>query len=158
MEERIFPHASSSRDEAGLEEERRLCYVAMTRAMENLFLTCAAERYRYGERSYQTPSRFLTEIPDELIETLGTASRGARHSESTAGPDREGSRFDYSYSQQDGEEAAGVAVGTAVRHPVFGRGTVLSVVGRDLNQKLRIKFERAGVKTVMVRYANLELA
>ena len=51
-----------------------------------------------------------------------------------------------------------MAVGTAVRHPIFGRGTVLAVVGSDLNQKLRIKFERAGVKTVMVRYANLELA
>ncbi len=158
MEERIFPHASSSRDDAVLEEERRLCYVAMTRAMQNLFLTCAAERFRYGERSYQTPSRFLTEIPDELIETLGTASRGARRSESTARSGREESRFDYSYSQQDGEEAGGVAVGTAVRHPIFGRGTVLAVVGSDLNQKLRIKFERAGVKTVMVRYANLELA
>jgi DNA helicase-2/ATP-dependent DNA helicase PcrA len=163
MEERIFPHASSSRDEAGLEEERRLCYVAMTRAMEHLFLTCAAERYRYGDRTYQSPSRFLQEIPDELIETLGTAHRGARaragsssgsSSSSTSG----GSRFDYSYAQDEAGEGDGVSVGTLVRHPVFGRGEVLAVVGADLKQKLRIKFERAGVKTVMVRYANLELA
>jgi ATP-dependent DNA helicase UvrD/PcrA len=158
MEERIFPHASSARDDAGLEEERRLCYVAMTRAMEHLFLTCAAERFRYGDRTYQSPSRFLQEIPDELIETLGTAIRGARHGASGSRSSTENSRFDYSYAQEDAQDSDGVVVGTRVRHPVFGRGEVLAVVGVDLNQKLRIKFERAGVKTVMVRYANLELA
>ena len=159
MEERIFPHASSSRDEAGLEEERRLCYVAMTRAMEHLFLTCAAERFRYGDRTYQSPSRFLQEIPDELIETLGIASRGARQrAGAPSGRSGGSSRFDYSYSQDEGGEGESVAIGTLVRHPVFGRGEVLAVLGSDLNQKLRIKFERAGVKTVMVRYANLELA
>jgi DNA helicase-2/ATP-dependent DNA helicase PcrA len=157
MEERIFPHASSMRDEAGLEEERRLCYVAMTRAMEELYVTCAAERLRYGDRTYQTPSRFLQEVPDELIETLGSASRSGGGGR---GPSRsgDGSRFDYSYAQSDGGETEGVAIGTRVRHPVFGRGEVLAVIGSDLNQKLRIKFERAGVKTVMVRFANLELA
>jgi len=159
MEERIFPHASSIRDESGLEEERRLCYVAMTRAMQHLFVTCAAERFRYGDRTYQSPSRFLQEIPDELIETLGTASRGARsRSGASSGSGTKNSRFDYSYGQEEAGEGDGVAVGTLVRHPVFGRGEVLAVLGSDLNQKLRIKFERAGVKTVMVRYANLELA
>jgi DNA helicase-2/ATP-dependent DNA helicase PcrA len=162
MEERIFPHASSSRDEAGLEEERRLCYVAMTRAMEHLFLTCAAERFRYGDRTYQTPSRFLTEIPEELIETLGTAGRGGRSRAGAQSGGRSGggdsSHFDYSYAQDDAAEGEGVSIGTLVRHPVFGRGEVLAVMGSDLNQKFRIKFERAGVKTVMVRYANLELA
>jgi DNA helicase-2/ATP-dependent DNA helicase PcrA len=158
MEERVFPHASSARDDAGLEEERRLCYVAMTRAMEHLFVTCAAERFRFGDRTHQSPSRFLQEIPDELIETLGTATRGARHGSSGDRSRSESSRFDYSYAQDAASDSEGVAVGTRVRHPVFGRGEVLAVVGTDLNQKLRIKFERAGVKTVMVRYANLELA
>ena len=162
MEERVFPHASSSRDEAGLEEERRLCYVAMTRAMEHLFITCAAERFRYGDRSYQSPSRFLQEIPDELIETLeapGRGGRGARGGRDRgAATGRDGGRLDYSYAQDDVADGEGVAIGTRVRHPVFGRGEVLAVMGSDLNQKLRIKFERAGVKTVMVRYANLELA
>jgi DNA helicase-2/ATP-dependent DNA helicase PcrA len=157
MEERVFPHASSSRDDAGLEEERRLCYVAMTRAMQHLFLTCAAERFRFGDRTYQSPSRFLQEIPDELIETLGTATRGARSGSHSSRLRSESSRFDYSYAQEESGDASGVAVGTRVRHPVFGRGEILAVVGSDLNQKLRIKFERAGVKTVMVRYANLEL-
>jgi DNA helicase-2/ATP-dependent DNA helicase PcrA len=159
MEERIFPHASSSRDEGGIEEERRLCYVAMTRAMEHLFVSCASQRMQYGERSYQSPSRFLQEIPDEWIETLGTAARGPR---TRTGSPRSGSQFDYSYAQDgpadEGPGEHGVAIGTMVRHPVFGRGQVLAVLGTDLNQKLRIKFERAGVKTVMVRFANLELA
>jgi DNA helicase-2/ATP-dependent DNA helicase PcrA len=158
MEERIFPHASSSRDTAGLEEERRLCYVAMTRAMEHLFLTCAAERFRFGDRTYQSPSRFLQEIPNELIETLGTASRGSRSSASSSRSSSSSSRFDYSYAQEEAGEGDGVQVGTRVRHPVFGRGEVLAVLGVDLNQKLRIKFERAGVKTILVRFANLELA
>lgn len=159
MEERIFPHASSSRDEGGLEEERRLCYVAMTRAMEHLFVSCASQRMQWGERSYQSPSRFLQEIPDEWIQTLGSAARGPR---TRTGSPRSGSQFDYSYGQDvpadDSPGEGGVAVGTLVRHPVFGRGQVLAVIGTDLNQKLRIKFERAGVKTVMVRFANLELA
>jgi DNA helicase-2/ATP-dependent DNA helicase PcrA len=158
MEERIFPHASSSRDTAGLEEERRLCYVAMTRAMEHLFLTCAAERFRFGDRTYQSPSRFLQEIPNELIETLGTASRGSRSSASSSRSSSSSSRFDYSYAQEEAGEGDGVQVGTRVRHPVFGRGEVLAVLGVDLNQKLRIKFGRAGVKTILVRFANLELA
>ena len=92
-------------------------------------------------------------------ETLGAAHRGPRAR--TASP-RSGSQFDYSYAQDvpadDSPGEGGVAVGTMVRHPVFGRGQVLAVIGSDLNQKLRIKFERAGVKTVMVRFANLELA
>ncbi len=159
MEERIFPHASSSRDEGGIEEERRLCYVAMTRAMEHLFLSCASQRMQWGERSYQSPSRFLQEIPDECIQILGSAARGPR---TRTGSPRSGSQFDYSYGQDsvpdEGPSDGGVAVGTMVRHPVFGRGQVLAVLGTDLNQKLRIKFERAGVKTVMVRFANLELA
>src|SRR5690606_1302266 len=141
LEERIFPHASSSRDEGGIEEERRLCYVAMTRAMQQLFLSCAAQRMQWGERSYQSPSRFLQEIPDAWIETLGKAARGPR---TRMGSPRSGSSFDYSYAQDaapdDAPGEGGVAVGTAVRHPVFGRGQVLAVIGTGLNQKLRIKF------------------
>jgi len=142
MEEGIFPHSAALRDGRGLEEERRLCYVGMTRAMETLTLTCAAERFRFGSRSHGVPSRFLREIPPEVVE-------GETHT--PAGGD---SSLDYSYSQGD---APDVAPGLRVRHPVFGAGVVLSVAGNEPNQKLKIRFERAGVKTVLVRYANLEL-
>ena len=158
MEEGIFPHASAERSDAGIEEERRLCYVGMTRAMEELTLSCASERRRIGSRSFQSPSRFLEEIPESLVEG-GVEGRGTGRSRSEAEDEfgRRDSSLDYSYAQDTGGEG-GAVVGMRVRHPVFGVGTVMAVIGADLNQKLKIRFERAGVKTVMVRFANLEPA
>jgi DNA helicase-2/ATP-dependent DNA helicase PcrA len=145
LEEGIFPHASSSRDTAGLEEERRLCYVGMTRAMERLTLTCARERRRFGSTSANPPSRFLNEIPEA---SLDGDSRVAFED----GPD-----LDYSYSQDSGGDGDGIRVGLRVRHPVFGLGTIVGVIGDGAGQKLKIRFDRAGLKTVMVKFANLEL-
>jgi DNA helicase-2/ATP-dependent DNA helicase PcrA len=148
MEEGIFPHAASSRDDLAIEEERRLCYVGMTRAMERLTLTWARKRRRFGSQSFPTPSRFLTEIPASLVDGFGSrrdldqAPRGRSR--------------DYSYDQTQ-DESSGVSPGVRVRHPIFGSGSVLAVVGAGAGQKLRIQFDRVGVKTVMVRYANLEL-
>jgi DNA helicase-2/ATP-dependent DNA helicase PcrA len=152
MEEGIFPHAGALRDEGGLEEERRLCYVGMTRAMERLTLTTAAERFRFGSRSYGIPSRFLKEIPEDVMESLG----GMGSVRSTPGARGE-SGYDYSYAQSDPGDEGEVRPGLRVRHPHFGPGVVLSVSGSGPSQKLKIRFERAGVKTLMVRFANLEL-
>ena len=146
MEEGIFPHSISLRDPQGLEEERRLCYVAMTRAMQRLVLTSAAERLRYGARSWGVPSRFLREIPPEVL----ALSPGSRSERAPSGP-----TLDYSYAQDEGGGV--VQPGLRVRHPIFGPGTILEVSGSGANQKLRIRFERAGIKTVVTRYANLEL-
>jgi DNA helicase-2/ATP-dependent DNA helicase PcrA len=158
MEERIFPHASSSGDRDGIEEERRLCYVGMTRAMESLVMTCARERRRFGERSQQSPSRFLHEVPAELLELERSTQRSERagRGRRTASGNRS---LDYSYSQEpaDGGDSESL-VGIRIRHSVFGLGTVLAVTGADVNQKLKIRFDRAGVKTVMLRYAKLEPA
>jgi DNA helicase-2/ATP-dependent DNA helicase PcrA len=147
MEEGIFPHAASSRDDLAIEEERRVCYVGMTRAMERLTLTWARKRRRFGSQSFATPSRFLDEIPASLVD--GFASH--RDLPETPG----GRSLDYSYDQS-GEQSSGVSPGIRVRHPIFGTGSVLAVVGAGGDQKLRIRFDRVGVKTVMVRYANLE--
>ncbi len=141
MEEGIFPHSASTRDDAGVEEERRLCYVGMTRAMERLTLTWAAERLRFGARTHGIPSRFLREIPASVL-----AEGVDRETESDPS-------LDYSYGQADPVVAAGLRV----RHPVFGAGVVLAVAGSGPGQKLRIRFDRVGMKTVLVRYANLEL-
>jgi DNA helicase-2/ATP-dependent DNA helicase PcrA len=125
----------------------------MTRAMERLTLTWAHERRRYGSRSFGTPSRFLTEIPSALVERLGVSDFEPRD----ASP-----AYDYSYDQSRGArsstggEEGGVARGMRVRHPIFGPGTVLEVSGAGLDQALRIRFDRAGVKKIIVRYANLE--
>ena len=156
MEERIFPHASASGDDASLEEERRLCYVAMTRAMDELHVTHAGARLRYGERSFQMPSRFLREIPDALVERIGARrpESGGAASRARTGGD---TSVDYSYSQESTDESGAVRPGTRVRHPVFGAGQIVAVQGSGLGQKLRIRFDRVGIKTVVVRYANLEL-
>ncbi len=145
LEEGIFPHTASSRDEAGLEEERRLFYVGMTRAMDRLVLTWAEERRRFGSRTWGVPSRFLGEIPSSLLAGAVPAARGPQ-SERT---------LDYSVSQTEGEVPDAVR-GLRVRHPVFGEGSVLEASGRGPGQKLRIRFDRVGVKTILVRFANLE--
>ena len=153
LEEGVLPHQASSKDPRAVEEERRLCYVAMTRAMERLTLAWAHERRRYGSRSFGTPSRFLAEIPPALVERLGVSEFEARDTHSG---------YDYSYDQSRGSrggaggEEGGVARGMRVRHPIFGPGTVLEVSGAGLDQALRIRFDRAGVKKIIVRYANLE--
>jgi DNA helicase-2/ATP-dependent DNA helicase PcrA len=153
LEEGVFPHANALRDDAGIEEERRLCYVGMTRAMERLTLTCAAERLRFGSRSYGVPSRFLAEIPPRVVERIGEArARGPARRAPGEGP-----AYDYSYAQAAPDETTGIGPGLRVRHPHFGPGVVLASSGSGPSQKLRIRFDRAGVKTLVVRYANLEL-
>jgi len=159
LEEGLFPHAASARDERGLEEERRLCYVGMTRAMEKLVLTCAAQRLRFGSRTFGVPSRFLGEIPVEFVEGVVSAPSFPESPESAESGRPE---LDYSYGQPDAGEAGfadAVALrpGLRVRHPIFGPGVVQDVRGSGPATKLRIRFERAGVKTVVLRYASLEL-
>jgi DNA helicase-2/ATP-dependent DNA helicase PcrA len=152
MEEGIFPHAGALRDDTGLEEERRLCYVGMTRAMERLTLSCAAERLRFGSRTFGVPSRFLREIPAQVVEHVGVRSAPPRMRPAETGPS-----YDYSYGQDAPSDTGVVAAGLRVRHPHFGVGVVLSVSGQGPSQKLKVRFERAGVKTLVLRYANLEL-
>ena len=153
MEDGVFPHSGALRDAAGLEEERRLCYVGMTRAMEQLTITSAAERLRYGARSYGIPSRFLAEIPPEVTEQIaGRRSRGRARA-----PERGTPQYDYSYTQIEPGEAVVLARGMRVRHPHFGAGVVITATGTGPNQKLKIQFERAGVKTLLLKFANLEL-
>ncbi len=151
MEEGIFPHQASSRDEQAVEEERRLCYVGMTRAMERLTLCHAQERRRFGSRTFGAPSRFLREIPPDLVEGLRRLRERA-----PAAPSQRS--YDYSYDQSPApDDGSGLGVGVRVTHPIFGAGSVLAVQGAGPGKKLRIRFDRAGVKTVLVRYANLEL-
>jgi DNA helicase II / ATP-dependent DNA helicase PcrA len=152
LEEGVFPHSVASRDERSVEEERRLCYVAMTRAMERLTLCWALERRRYGSRTFGVPSRFLSEIPAELVD--GTIPRG---------PARGGDRvLDFSEAHADHgdheiQPGSGLRRGARVRHSIYGTGTVVETSGGGASQKVRIRFERAGVKLLVLRFANLEL-
>ncbi|HTT42863.1 MAG TPA: DNA helicase II [Steroidobacteraceae bacterium] len=143
MEEGLFPHQRSLNDLEGLEEERRLCYVGMTRAMRQLYLSCAEQRRLHGIDSYAQASRFIREIPEELLEEVRPRVQVAR-------PLAVG-RF-----RAAAEEAAGgVRLGARVRHGKFGEGVVLNVEGNGAHARVQVSFERQGTKWLMVQYANL---
>jgi DNA helicase-2/ATP-dependent DNA helicase PcrA len=175
MEEGVFPHARAL-DEGGLEEERRLCYVGMTRARERLVLTRARHRILFGTSQQNPPSRFLREIPAELVRAFGVAGedapRRARDEtwmEPVDGPEPSPARrafptsgvtgrsepeIDYSASQE-GDRV--LRIGTRVRHAQFGIGVVRRREGSGAGIKLTVQFERAGLKKLIARFAPLEV-
>ena len=130
----------------------------MTRAMDTLHISHASERRRYGEWSYQTPSRFLDEIPSDVVEVMSERNTRSRNSTSSRSRPGSESSFDYSYSQESAGEGDTPRPGLRVRHAVFGVGVIAEVLGDGANQKLKIRFDRVGMKTIMVRFAQLELA
>jgi DNA helicase-2/ATP-dependent DNA helicase PcrA len=168
LEDGLFPHQRSITDVQGLEEERRLCYVGTTRAMRHLYLTYAEQRRMHGIDSYGAPSRFIAEIPAELVEEVRPKVQVSRPMYSGAGrdypsrpsrpaaplgsvrPSMGGQRF------QD-DNPGGLKLGQRVRHPKFGDGVVLSVEGQGSNARVQVNFERQGTKWLMMGYANLEV-
>ena len=149
MEEGLFPHSRSSDDPAKLEEERRLCYVGMTRAKRKLCMSYAESRRLYGGSDrYSTPSRFLRELPPERVEEVrlrGTVSRPVMRAPAKR---RAGSESMY-------EGSNGMRLGQRVRHPKFGEGVVLMYEGQGAHARVQINFEAAGSKWLVVGYANL---
>ena len=166
LEEGLFPHSRSADDEAELEEERRLCYVGITRAQRRLVLTSAARRRVFGEYQSTDPSRFIDEIPAELVEEIPSTFLTPQSSFSNfrANPYGQGYRGGrvreepaYSYADEDQSVPAGLRPGVRVRHPQFGIGTVLSVEQLDDDIKLLVRFNTVGQKTLRAKYAKLEM-
>jgi len=171
LEEGLFPHSRSSDDETELEEERRLCYVAITRAQRRLVLTSAARRRVFGDYQSTEPSRFVDEIPAELIEVVPSSFsssfltpppsyaqfRDARKGGSYRGRTREEPEV-YSYEDEDQSLPGEMKPGAKVRHPKFGVGTILSVEPLDDDTKLVVRFLSVGQKTLRARFAKLEMA
>jgi len=143
LEEGLFPHLRSMSDLDGLEEERRLCYVGMTRAMRQLYLTYAEQRRLHGIDSYGQASRFVREIPPGLIEEVRPRVQVSR-------PLAVG-RF-----RAEEPEVAGVRLGARVRHGKFGDGVILNLEGSGAHARVQVNFERQGTKWLMVQYANLQ--
>ena len=171
LEEGLFPHSRSSEDEAELEEERRLCYVGMTRAQSQLVLTSAARRRVFGEYQSTEPSRFLDEIPSELIDRIAPAyassyqgSFNHGHYEFRTNPyGRKGKspRFkeaETSYKYEEEDQTQALRAGMRVRHAQFGVGTVVSVEEHNDDMKITVRFNLVGVKKLLARYAKLEPA
>jgi len=159
MEEGIFPHSRSVNDENDIEEERRLCYVGMTRAREKLYLTHARRRRTFGEYQSSRPSRFLEEIPAELVVEVGNQERrwerAVRQVESFSAAPRPAAipgnrevRVEY----DDGQ----LRVGAKVRHAQFGLGKVERLEGTGEQQKATVYFQAAGRKKLVVKFANLQ--
>ena len=142
MEEGLFPHQRSARDPGQLEEERRLCYVGITRARERITLSYAQHRRLHGADLYSQPSRFLRELPAEVLEEVrlgGTVPAGLARRD-----------------RGEGASANGFRLGQRVMHARFGEGVVLNVEGSGNNARVQVNFERAGSKWLVLAYAGLE--
>jgi DNA helicase-2/ATP-dependent DNA helicase PcrA len=160
MEEGIFPHAKSLLDEAEIEEERRLCYVGMTRAKERLYLISAGCRRLWGAESYNSPSRFLEEIPEGCLLRIEREepSPRTRISAPAAREAKEGDRMpSYEDFPDEPEEGWGtLRPGLRVRHPQFGIGTVQERTGEGEAMRVTVSFPRVGKKQLAVKYAHLQ--
>jgi DNA helicase-2/ATP-dependent DNA helicase PcrA len=146
MEEGLFPSMQSVEDPKRLEEERRLCYVGMTRAMQTLYMTYAESRRLYGRETYPRPSRFLREIPAECIQEVRLRAHVSRPSAApaikpSASPSLSVSRY---------------KLGQRVGHAKFGEGVILQLEGQGAQERAQINFKGVGVKWLMLAYAGLE--
>ena len=152
-EEDIFPLSQKFDNESKLEEERRLFYVAVTRAKEKVFLSYARSRYRFGEVAYQSKSRFLDELDESTYEELnGAAGRKAGRKKKTFYDEF----YQESYDEFD-QERRSLRVGSRVTHAVFGMGKILQITGTGDMQRVAIAFEGVGTKQLLTKFANLKL-
>ncbi|MEE4661154.1 MAG: DNA helicase II [Halieaceae bacterium] len=141
MEENLFPHRMSLEEPGRLEEERRLCYVGITRAMQRLVISYAETRRLHGNENFNAPSRFIREIPGELMEEVRlntTITRPAMVGRAAEAAD------------------TGLTLGQRVFHQVFGEGVVLNFEGRGSNARVEVNFDAEGSKWLVVQYANLQ--
>ena len=152
MEEGLFPHRMSAQEPGRIEEERRLCYVGITRAMQNLYFTHAETRRMHGTDSYNRPSRFLLEVPKELLEEVrlrGAVARPYGGKASGVAPRKtSGSLID--------ETAVGLRMGQRVQHAKFGEGVVVQAEGSGERARVQVNFAQVGAKWLMMGYANLQ--
>jgi len=142
VEEGLLPHRSST-TEAELEEERRLFYVGVTRAMDLLYLTYASERETYGKRDRVEPSRFLLDLPQELLQRVSAYGEAAEPPRARPKP-------------AEGDTLPVFKGGERVRHPRFGLGTVVAARGEGARAEVTVHFESVGLKKLLVKYAGLE--
>jgi DNA helicase-2/ATP-dependent DNA helicase PcrA len=145
LEDGLFPHRRSLNDPDGLEEERRLCYVGATRAMSELYLCHAEQRRLHGTDSFGQASRFISEIPAELIDEVRPRLNVAQPAFRRGG------------IPADDQAFGGLRLGQRVRHGRFGEGIVLSYEGAGAHARVQVNFEASGAKWLVMSYANLEV-
>ena len=159
MDEGIFPNENRNLKKGFLEEERRLCYVAITRAMKTLYITHANMRYMHGNNNFLIPSRFINEIDDDLLESIKSNNKSLSNKYNSFSQKKKD--FD-NYSQDSDienysqEENTYIKIGQRVSHMKFGDGVVLSYTGKSDDLKLHINFESYGKKWLVLSYAQLD--
>jgi DNA helicase-2/ATP-dependent DNA helicase PcrA len=157
LEEGLFPNARSIEEQGRLEEERRLAYVGITRARQKLVLSYAEARRLHGQDMYGIPSRFLREIPKELLHEVRPRIQVSRPG--FKGPFMPGSRRDAAFNRGHAAiETPQISLGASVRHPSFGTGTVTDYEGSGAHARVQVNFDEAGSKWLVLAYANLSPA
>ncbi|MBU1558554.1 MAG: DNA helicase II [Gammaproteobacteria bacterium] len=152
LEEQLFPHQMSFEDPHRLEEERRLCYVGMTRAQRKLFLTHAQARRLHGHESIQRPSRFLQEIPSELLLEIRKTTKVS--TPLTARTTSRPQTHQASWMKQQAN-TLGIKLGQRVSHPKFGEGVVLEIEGAGDQAHIQVRFKSCGIKWLVAKHAHL---
>ncbi|WP_339899700.1 DNA helicase II [uncultured Gilvimarinus sp.] len=153
VEENLFPHKMSVEDPDRLEEERRLAYVGITRAMEKLYICYAETRRLHGGETFNALSRFVKEIPDEHLDEVrikSTVSRPVRHQSPTQRKQARGTAL------SDSGSDTGFRLGQRVSHKKFGAGIIVHFEGSGASTRVQINFDDAGTKWLVVQYAKLE--
>jgi DNA helicase-2/ATP-dependent DNA helicase PcrA len=148
LEENLFPHKMSMEDPDRLEEERRLCYVGITRAMEKLYISYAETRRLYGSETFNSVSRFVKEIPENYIQEVRLKTAVTRPLSYQRKPARQ------SYSDSGVE--TGFHLGQRVQHALFGEGVILHFEGQGASARVQVNFDREGSKWLVMQYAKLE--
>ena len=164
MEEGLFPSSRALTDENQLEEERRLCYVGITRAEQELFMTYSNQRMLYGKTNYNIPSRFLRELPENLVEGCNKDKsiikdiNKATNMGSTSSKYFKGFAIEYKKPEPKKVSGAGkISTGSKVKHKSWGVGTVVQVKGEGDNTEVTVAFESQGIKKIMLAYAPIEV-
>ncbi len=163
MEEYLFPHARALESEQEMEEERRLCYVGITRAQQQLYLTYADHRNIFGNYTSNMPSRFLDEIPDSLVEHVDLTPGNLWNSRSSKNL---GYKVNTVYSRnatrqnkddkREFQRQKGFSLGQKVIHKKYGKGTIVALSGEGDNQELTIAFDQEGIRNFIAAYAPLK--
>ncbi|EMK3386155.1 TPA: DNA helicase II [Vibrio parahaemolyticus] len=147
VEEGMFPSQMSAEEAGRLEEERRLCYVGMTRAMQKLYITYAEMRRLYGQDKYHKPSRFIRELPETCLDEVRMKAQVSRPASS--------GRFSQTAVKENFNET-GFSLGSRVMHPKFGEGTIINFEGSGPQSRVQIAFNGEGIKWLVTAYARLE--
>ena len=143
VEEGLFPHKMSADDPVRLEEERRLCYVGITRAMEKLVMTYAESRRLHGQENFASPSRFIREIPNEYMQAVRLKATITKP-------------VNNYFSTQAAKEATGLKMGQRVWHAKFGEGVVLDMEGQGAQTRVQVSFDFDGTKWLIAAMAKLQ--